>query len=125
MRTKRILIAGAIALTMICNGQFPLTQAKNLNETVGPKLLVSRAEEEVLVYPNPNNGNFFVRTNNFDESPEMMIYDLNNEHVVYQGKLNMGVTSISIGSSAKGVYIYRIYSPVDGNVQSSGKIIVQ
>lgn len=79
----------------------------------------------VAVYPNPDNGNFYVKIGGFTESPELEIYNLNAEHIVYQAKLNRLVNKVNLTRYAKGVYIYRVYGPVDGLMVASGKIMIQ
>lgn len=79
----------------------------------------------VVVYPNPNNGRFYVRINGFTESPELEIYNLNAERIVYQAKLNAIINNVNLTRYSKGVYIYRVYGPIDGFMVASGKIIIQ
>src|SRR5690606_40270567 len=60
-----------------------------------------------LIYPNPNNGSFFVNLNENYISGELFLYDLNGK-LVYNTKIDNITTHIQTGILLKGVYLLRI-----------------
>jgi hypothetical protein len=118
MNTKRLIIAAAMTAITILDGHKPFANTSNENVNV-------KQEQLVTVYPNPNRGSFNVKVANFTEGPEMVIYNMNSEHIVYQNKLSTDITQVNLNYLAKGVYIYRIYAPVDGSIVSTGKIEIE
>lgn len=62
-----------------------------------------------LIYPNPNNGSFFVNLNENYISGELFLYDLNGK-LVYNTKIDNITTHIQTGILLKGVYLLRINS---------------
>ncbi|PCJ28316.1 MAG: hypothetical protein COA97_01400 [Flavobacteriales bacterium] len=63
-------------------------------------------ENEVIVYPNPNNGTFTIEASNLENSV-LEIYNLTGQ-LVNQTTLNKNTTVIDINNQAKGLYLLKI-----------------
>ena len=68
---------------------------------------LSNTNEQVSIYPNPNNGSFVIETNT-STKPSMQIFDVNGKMVLNQ-TIN-GKTNIDAGSLHEGVYNISIIS---------------
>lgn len=75
---------------------------------------------ELLIYPNPNNGEFVVQSNLRNEKVEFQIVDVFGK-IVLKKELNAGITSIDLTSQANGVYYLLMTSHGD---QIAKKIVV-
>ena len=128
MKTIKLILLFLAAFAVSGFAQKQVADKKVWHLQVQPdESLVRPADNNstVAVYPNPNNGNFYVKINGFTESPELEIYNLNAEHIVYQAKLNRLVNKVNLTRYAKGVYVYRVYGPIDGLMVASSKIMIQ
>ncbi|WP_419868224.1 reprolysin-like metallopeptidase [Chryseobacterium sp. CT-SW4] len=84
------------------------TQALGLNETPGQYL-----EDDLKIYPNPSDGNFFIKSRNFPGEIKVVIYDASGRLVhssSYQqdGGENTQAFNLQV---TKGVYLININTP--------------
>ena len=64
-------------------------------------------ENEVMIYPNPNNGRFRIELDNdTDDLVEMSVYD--NKGVLVNSRKFTDVIDVDISSNPAGVYLLRI-----------------
>ncbi|MGP8216734.1 MAG: T9SS type A sorting domain-containing protein [Bacteroidia bacterium] len=75
------------------------------------------------VYPNPNNGKFFIESSVVSGQSSVEVYNMLGEKV-YSGVLNSGINQIVMSNEESGVYLYRILNR-NGVAISSGKLIIQ
>lgn len=62
---------------------------------------------EASIYPNPNNGNFFVEVKNLNEELDVKLYTLLGNSV-YQTKLSPQNSIIQLNNLAKGIYFLQL-----------------
>jgi hypothetical protein len=79
-------------------------------------------ETNVSVYPNPSNGSFTFELNNVQNKQQLAVFNMLGQNV-YNTELNEGKTQVNF-TQTSGIYFYRILS-VEGNVTSTGKLIVK
>ena len=63
-------------------------------------------EDEVMLYPNPNNGRFRVELNDTGDLAELSVYD--NKGVLVNSQKFTDVIDVDISSNPAGVYLLRI-----------------
>ena len=63
-------------------------------------------EDEVMLYPNPNNGRFRVELNDTGDLAELSVYD--NKGVLVNSRKFTDVIDVDISSNPAGVYLLRI-----------------
>lgn len=89
---------------------------------------ISDIENNVTVYPNPNNGEFTLtcHSESNEESPEQIkIYNLLGERVFTETLHSVqGDNIINVGSQPAGIYLYRV-TDESGSLVGQGKIVVQ
>ena len=73
----------------------------NNNRHSGIKANSANAANQFTIYPNPNNGNFYVQTNSTDKHT-MQVYDVNGNLILTQ--VINGNTTINLESLNEGVY---------------------
>lgn len=79
---------------------------------------ISRSNE-LLIFPNPNNGNFsFI---NIEDVSTIEIYDISGR-VIFQATTKDTSYSIDLSENSRGIYFYRVTN--DKNVTQTGKIIL-
>lgn len=76
----------------------------------------------VVVYPNPNQGIFTVKVQNFQSNLRLEVYNVLGQRVSYI-QLNAPETQLNLSSCSKGVYIYRLIS-ADDTEFGSGKVVI-
>ena len=81
---------------------------------------VEDVDDDVLISPNPNNGNFFLNTTGYKNS-YIQISDITGK-VKYKGVIETNKTSISLKPINSGVYFITIYSK---DKQITEKLIVK
>jgi hypothetical protein len=84
---------------------------------------ITAASGQARVYPNPSQGSFTVDLQNETAKSYITVYNVLGENV-YQSKLTLGKTQISLNNPASGVYLYRILTE-SGQVVSTGKLVIQ
>jgi plastocyanin len=92
-------------------------------ETTG--LAENKAKDDVLIFPNPSNGNFYLQVNTSPSAKklELGIYTLQGKAVYSKTDVQQQTTSnIEISDLPKGVYILRLYGGKDSYIR---KIVVQ
>ena len=80
----------------------------------------------VMVYPNPNNGEFTIQLANSKQlmaNSQLEVYNVLGEEV-FTSSLNAGLNNVNLGDNAPGIYLYRILS-TDGNLVTTGRVIVK
>jgi uncharacterized repeat protein (TIGR03803 family) len=84
---------------------------------------VKSQDNEVVIYPNPNNGVFTVsiRNDQLGISNQIEIYNMLGEKI-YIGKINSATTELDLSNQAQGIYLYRMTE--QGNLVSEGKFII-
>jgi len=78
---------------------------QNNNRHSGIKANLVNAANQFAIYPNPNNGNFYVQTNSTDKHT-MQVYDVNGKLILTQ--TITGSTTINLESLNEGVYTISI-----------------
>jgi hypothetical protein len=76
----------------------------------------------VVMYPNPNNGNFTVELSNATEKQQLTMFNVLGQSV-YTTTIGEGKTQISLNQPA-GIYFYRVLS-LTGSLVADGKVIVK
>ncbi len=71
----------------------------------------------ISVYPNPNNGQFYIQSNDFGDISSLKLTDLNGKILFEQSELVTFKTLIDVSSFAKGMYLL--------NYQFGGKVYVK
>lgn len=75
-----------------------------------PKTKIETISKPVVLYPNPNNGTFFINTNQADiENLDVGLYDIFGK-LIYQTKVNTSTFEISIPNLKSGVYLLKLNS---------------
>jgi len=77
--------------------------------------------KEIVISPNPNDGNFVITALDFKETATAILYDMNGK-VITTAVLNKGENQIQKGGLAKGTYIVSLL--VDGKSEAR-KIIIK
>jgi len=76
----------------------------------------------INIYPNPNNGNFVINTNNtLSNNAFVEIYTITGQRV-YKSEINSSNHNINLSSNSAGVYLVRI---IDGSKILNKKIIIK
>jgi len=76
----------------------------------------------ITVFPNPTQGIFTIKIQNFQPSLKLEVYNILGEKIFYM-ELENPETQLNLSSSSKGVYLYKIIS--GGNeVFSTGKVVI-
>ncbi|HXB14086.1 MAG TPA: T9SS type A sorting domain-containing protein, partial [Bacteroidia bacterium] len=81
----------------------------------------------VVIYPNPNNGQFIIQLSNSNKlsaSSQLEIYNMIGEEIYSQFNIHNSAFNIDLTSRANGIYLYRVLSET-GNLVSEGKFIIQ
>lgn len=76
----------------------------------------------ISTYPNPNNGQFTIQTNNLPEGSNLEIMSMVGERIFSKNNID-NTTNVDISTFAKGIYFYNITTPTQEKVQ--GKIVVK
>jgi hypothetical protein len=111
------LLISTMALAQEANKTFTIVKPATVSSDVNPN-----AVEGVAIFPNPSDGRFTIQLIGFTEGPVLQVYSLDKENVVFQCKLDPYKTMVNLTNVAKGIYVYRIFAPVDGNVVTTGKL---
>jgi hypothetical protein len=76
---------------------------------------------EISIYPNPNNGNFFVNLNQLDGA-EIIISNILGEQV-FCSYLSQSERQVNLSSCSEGVYFYQI--KFNSGIVKNGKIVIE
>jgi len=76
----------------------------------------------ITVYPNPNQGVFTVRIQNFYPFLRLEIYNILGEKVSYI-ELTSPITQVNLSTCSAGIYLYRLIS-TNNKVYGSGKVAI-
>jgi hypothetical protein len=88
----------------------------------GVKELIS-SNEELRIYPNPNNGKFSIKSSGGSGQSTVEIYNVLGEKVYSkQWRIKDGQLTIDLSDKASGVYMYRVVSE-SGELTGMGKFI--
>ncbi len=85
-----------------------------------PKVIEPTAD--FTVYPNPNQGEFTIKIQNFQTPLRMEVYNILGQQISYVG-LNTQETLINLKTSSKGIYFYRVITS-ENRVLGTGKVVV-
>ncbi len=89
---------------------------------------ISSPGDDVMVYPNPNNGNFTLvyHSEQSEETlPIMNVYNVLGECIMMKTLHSSGGDNhINLSGQPNGVYFYRVIDQT-GNVVGSGKLVIQ
>jgi hypothetical protein len=78
-------------------------------------------KQEAKLYPNPNNGQFFLESDVFGNQTELEIYSVLGK-LIHREKITSPVSNIAIAES-KGIYIYLLKN--QSEILKTGKLIVE
>lgn len=104
------------------NNDFPYLTSKSIYTKSFPTSIKKANEEslEAIIYPNPSNGNFMIKTNNFSEKISVNIINILGE-IVYQNDFT-NTNEITINENLKsGLYFIQL---VKDNKQTCYKILI-
>jgi len=80
-------------------------------------------DEQLKIYPNPNNGQFTLSLSNVTENCNVEIYNMLGEKVYSQLTNNNSQLTINLSGQAQGVYLYRVISD-NGDLVGEGKLVI-
>jgi hypothetical protein len=88
---------------------------------------VAGRDENLVIYPNPNNGSFQLAINSqLPTNSSVAIFNMLGQQIYYSG-LVAPVTQISmnpaLGEAATGLYLYRVMDG-SGNLLGQGKFVI-
>jgi hypothetical protein len=85
-----------------------------------------KADNEVKVFPNPNNGKFTIQESGArNQNSVVEIYNMLGEKVFSKSLLHLTTEySLDLSSQSAGIYLYRILTEI-GNLAAEGKLIIQ
>ncbi len=78
----------------------------------------------VIVFPNPNNGNFSIQSSVASHQSTVEIYNVFGQQVHPQSNLQNSTFNINLSSQPNGIYLYRVLSE-NGELVGQGKLIIQ
>jgi len=85
---------------------------------------ISDNSPQIVVYPNPNNGQFNIESS-IDGASSVEIYNILGEKVFTRNlSTTKGTNTINVGNQPNGVYLYRIISD-SGDLLGEGRIAIQ
>jgi len=81
--------------------------------------------EKVKVYPNPNNGQFFINSSSLPGTKQsLQVYSMLGQKIFTQYILPNTQNSVDLSSQPAGIYLYRITSE-KGELVGSGKLVIE
>jgi len=96
----------------------------NINSPSLTSILNVANNNDVKVYPNPNNGSFNVELTNTEiGTANIEIYDALGQQV-YNTVAKPGITQVNLNTKSTGMYFYRVLTQ-DGRLVSQGKLMLQ
>ena len=81
----------------------------------------SHKENQLTVYPNPNNGMFTISIGE-EEISDVYIYDLIGKLIYFKAKVQ-GRMDIDLAGQPQGIYFVKAINTVDGGIQTK-KVLV-
>ena len=85
-------------------------------------LRLGQVEQEVLLYPNPSNGQFRLQLNGYENSDLNIMIANTMGQVVYNTNINVNsaimVQDINLSDAAAGTYIVRLTNGTETSVQT-------
>lgn len=109
-----------IAFSGICSDTMMKKVVVTFPNTVGLKN--NSLLSGITVYPNPNNGLFYVDAGEkHTEQASLFVYSISGE-LLFEQKLESGKTQIDLQQFAKGMYLYQIHA---SEAVISGRVILQ
>ena len=84
-----------------------------------------KKEISVLIYPNPNNGNFELRVINFELNgqTQLQIFDVSGRSV-FESSIHNSQSAIQVNNIARGLYFYQLKNSLN-QILKSGKIAIE
>jgi hypothetical protein len=92
------------------------------NDATGENTLIIKSEE-IMVFPNPNDGQFTLSISNVNEKCSIEIYNVLGE-TTYGAKVSSGNTEINLSGQPNGVYLYRVIKET-GELVGEGKVVIE
>ncbi|HXB11364.1 MAG TPA: T9SS type A sorting domain-containing protein [Bacteroidia bacterium] len=81
--------------------------------------------EGVVLYPNPNNGQFTIKSSGLSAKSSVEVYNMLGEKIYSrQWTANNGQCTIDLSNNANGIYLYRVVNE-SGNLTGEGKFVIQ
>ena len=105
------------------NGCYQTVCVDIINSTSGIENIGS-GSDGITVYPNPSNGEFTIRSSEFNGQWSVGIYDVLGQRIYSQQATGNSNVSINLRDKSAGIYFYRILKD-DGSLLGSGKVIIQ
>ncbi len=84
---------------------------------------VSVDKANIMVYPNPNKGNFTVNVQKMKECLKLTVYNIVGQEL-FATTLNNSTTEINLNAHSAGMYFYRI-TTLGGSFIGCGKLIIE
>jgi hypothetical protein len=81
-------------------------------------------EEEVMVYPNPNNGQFTLTLLNLNGKCNIEIYNVLGEKIYTEALQPQDNNTLDLTDQPNGIYFYRVLKE-DGGLVGSGKVVIE
>lgn len=78
-------------------------------------------EAEMMVFPNPSDGNFSIRTNGFDDDVNIEIYNLSGQIVMMWSSANLILSESNGSKLTPGIYFVKAH---DQHKESISKLII-
>jgi hypothetical protein len=86
---------------------------------------IAGGNNDVTVYPNPNNGVFTIEANSEElRAKSVAVFNVLGEQVYFQSNIQNSTFKISMGNQPAGVYFYRVLTE-DGRVLGNGKMVIE
>ncbi len=84
---------------------------------------LTAGKEQLIVYPNPNNGKFTIESSVCNESSSVDIYNVLGEKIFSKLLIVHYPLLIDLSDKANGVYFYRVIKE-DGKLLGEGKLVI-
>ncbi len=78
--------------------------------------------DDIIIYPNPNNGGFKIKTNNLTNKATIQVYDINAKKIFEDAIFPTSKNEIHLKNIVPGIFLIKIF---DGDKSYSKKLIVE
>ncbi len=109
-------VKGTNGCTAVAADSVYVTVCEGINDISGKNGIIT-------IYPNPNNGQFVIKSSVLTGQLSVEIYDVLGQ-VIMQQQLKSKSTLINLSAQANGIYLYKAIKS-DGSTISVGKLIIQ
>ncbi len=121
--TNGCIVGNGGTITSIDSGKVSSGGIERLNCIVASVNTISTINDNVSLYPNPNNGEFTIQLSGVRYKSFVEIYNMLGEKT-YTGKLNLANTQIDLSNITSGIYLYRVLTE-SSDLISDGKFVIQ